>query len=218
MGLLENDPRDTGYIALYIAIKWYQDISSDAAIRIAEGKSNAKPGVKLTPEIFEQIKKVMQSPNFTNINGVVRRFRVNKYEIYKAIAKERFNDNTADEGVITISQIDVLLKRLKDKAEGCSGANCDKCYLDTLRDDGTTLCEMLCDLEFDEKCRPIKRNVRKSPHLSTKEYLIGDTTRKTFRIYDEVLKEMDKYIESRPQEKIQDIVSTALIRYIGRRS
>ena len=114
MGLIENDPRDTGYIALYIAIKWYQDISSEAAIRIAEGKSHAKPGVTLTPEIFEQVKKVIQNPNFNNIDSVARRFRVNKYDIFRAISKEKFNSTCADEGVITISQIDIQLKKLKD--------------------------------------------------------------------------------------------------------
>ena len=129
MGMVERDPRDMRYVALYIAIKWYQEITPEAAIRIAEGGSHTKPGVKLTPKAYLEIKKIIDSPNFYNIDNVARQFRVNKYDVLEALSKEKFKDKIYYEGVITISQIDIQLKKLKDKAENCNGASCEKMFL-----------------------------------------------------------------------------------------
>jgi len=217
MGLYEKDPRDRGYMALYLVTQWFQDISADTAIRIINGSSHVKPGQRLTPEIFEQIKKVIQSPNFTNINSVVRKFRVNKYEIYEALAKEKYGESkNADEGVITISQIDILLMKLKGKAENCNAGSCEKCALNSCTLGQATLCEMLCDMEFDASGKPVRVEKKGLKKIKINYNSLGDTKIKAFELYREVAEEFENHIKSHKDKKVRDIASAAIAEYLER--
>lgn len=214
MGLIENDPRDTAYVALYIAIKWYQEISSDAAIRIAYGQSNRKPGNKLTPEILEEIKKIIASPNFSNINSIVRQYRVNKYDVFEALEKDKVE--TTGEEVIIVPKIEFELKRLSKKANDCPGANCDTCVLNSLVFGENTFCEILCDLEFDAQGKLTQEKViPKSYRSHTVEDLSGEIIRKTYKLHKRADEEIHQYAKKN-QKKLQDVISLALMEYAER--
>lgn len=86
--MLEKDPRDIGYVALYIAIVWYTQITPEQAFRLALGKSSAKPGVPCTPEKLAIIKQIMQSPNFKNFANIEKKMRINRYDIIEALREE----------------------------------------------------------------------------------------------------------------------------------
>lgn len=88
MSLLENDPRDISYIALYVAIMWYKQISADEATNMANLKSAALPKQRLTPELLQAVKRIMNSPNFRNFNNIEKRLRVDRRDIMEALTKE----------------------------------------------------------------------------------------------------------------------------------
>ena len=213
MGLFENDPRDTGYIALLVAITWYCEISSEAAILIAQGRSHRLPGQKLTPKILAEIRKITNSPNFYNINALVKKYRVNKYEILEALGGKN-----ANEEVIKMSQADKLLKRLKDIAENCTAVDCEKCPLDKIVCGDNTLCETLSDTAVDGQGKlNIKRVRQMSDKCPTIDDLSGEVVKKTYRLYKQAADEIHTYIQRHPKEKTQDIVSLALLEYVERR-
>lgn len=214
MGLIENDPRDTSYVALFIAIKWYQEISSDAAIRIANGQSNRKPGNKLTPEILEEIKKIIASPNFSNINSIVRQYRVNKYDVFEALEKDKVE--TTGEEVIILPKIEYELKKLNKKANECPGANCDECVLNSLAFGENTLCEIICDLEFDsvgKLANAENRWVQESAGKCSSGLLSGKIKERGFEIYESILKMFDQYASEHKEKKKRDIINAALLEY-----
>lgn len=212
MGFTENDPRDTAYVALYTAIMWYCELSSEVALQIAKGKSHRLPGRKLTPELLTEIKKIMDSPNFYNVNSVVKKFRVNKYEILEAIGGKN-----ANEGVIPMSQVEKLLKRIKDIAENCTAVDCEKCPLDKLMCGEYTLCEILSDTALDGQGRLNLKRVRQvSDKCPTIEDLAGEVVKKTYRLYKQADDEIHRYVEKHPQEKQQDIISLALLEYFNK--
>ena len=76
-----RDDRELGYIALIICIVWYREISPESALRIACGKSNAKPGRQLTDTDLAEIKRVITSPNHKNMDNIERKYRVNRYDL-----------------------------------------------------------------------------------------------------------------------------------------
>ena len=86
--MLEKDPRDIGYVALYIAIAWYTQITPEQSISLALGKSSAKPGVPCTPEKLQIIKRIMRSPNFKNFANIEKKMRINRYDIIEALREE----------------------------------------------------------------------------------------------------------------------------------
>lgn len=200
MSYIEKDPRDTGYAALYLAIKWYRLIEPEAALRIAKGASSAKPGRKLTPQIREQINKIIDSTNFKNFNSIEKKYKINRYDIITS--EEAFD----------LGQIELLVKRLKNTAEGCSG-ECDKCYLNTQVTDNLTMCEYLCDIDLKNPQKVGNRLVQQS---AIKCNLEGATIKKGFEVYETVLGEFKEYIDSNPGKKVKDIVSAALLEYIER--
>jgi hypothetical protein len=212
MGVNERDPRDIGFIALFRAITWYCDITPEAALRIVAGQSHAKPGIKLTPEALAEIKKIIQSPNHKNINAVVRRFRVNKYEIYKALSGREYTD----EEVIIVPKIEAELKKLKDKAENCSAGNCDNCVLNTIMFGESTLCEILEDIKFDSQGKLVPGMKSVVYQKYTKSTLKGETKTKSFKLYKSAIDEFEKFLEKHKDEKIQDIASAALLEYVER--
>jgi hypothetical protein len=81
----EKDPRDTGYIALYVAVIWYKFLDADQSWRIIEGRCSAKPGKPLTPEILKAIIKIMQNPNYKNFRGVEQQFKVDERDVLEAL-------------------------------------------------------------------------------------------------------------------------------------
>lgn len=91
MGLLENDPRDTGYIALFTAITFYTEITPEQARRIAEGKSSMLPRNKLTPKTVEAVNKVIRHPSFSSYKNLEKRFRVSRYDIFEELKKQKAN-------------------------------------------------------------------------------------------------------------------------------
>lgn len=218
MSYIEDDPRDMGYVALYIAVKWYQDITPETAIRIANGKSIAMKEIKPTAETYQEIKKVILNPNFKDITHVCRRFRINKYKIYKMLSKERYGkvENTGEE-ILKMAQVENILKKLKDIAENCAG-DCNKCSLDTVIYKDITLCELLCDIEFDDKNRIIKSKVRQvSDKCPTVKDLQGPVIKKSYRLHEVAVSELDSYIKNNQNKKVQDVVSLALLEYISKR-
>ncbi|MEN6312773.1 MAG: hypothetical protein ABFD25_00840 [Clostridiaceae bacterium] len=215
MGLVEKDPREISYVALYVAIKWYTELSSDAALRIAQGNSHAKPGNKLTPEIFAEIKRIIDSPNFHTINGIVKKYRINKYDIFEALEGEK----NVNEEVLIVTQTERLLKRLKELAENCTAVDCEKCPLDKLMCGEYTLCEMLADTALDGQGKMKFTNVRQVPDkCPTVDDLAGDVIKKTYRLYKQADDEIHKYVEKHPREKQQDIISLALLEYVSKKN
>lgn len=213
MGLYESDPRDIGYIALYIAIKvWHQPISADTALRIAKGTSPAKKPELLTNEKYKQIKSIIEGPSFRSFNSLERRFRINRYNILARLGKEMFGEITTDEGVVSIMRIDILLKKLKEEAENCNATNCEKCFLDSESGNGLTWCEVICDMQFDERNRPIK--TLPGSKIRVEEILTGETESKGMRVYKTVLERLEVYLDKNRNAKLQDIVSEALLRYL----
>lgn len=213
MGLIENDPRDMGFVALYIAINWYCEISSETAYLIAYGKSNRLPGRRLTSTDIAEIKKITDSPNFHNINALVKKYRVNKYEILEALGGKN-----ANEEVVKMSQAEKLLKRLKAIAEDCTAVDCEKCPLDKLMCGEYTLCEVLSDMALDGQGRLSLKKVRpKSDHSPTVEDLSGEIVKKTYKLHKNAVDEMGRYKEKHPRDTLQDIVSLALLEYVGKR-
>lgn len=221
MGLMEKDPRDMGYVALYIAIKWYTEITSDSAIRIAQGKSHMVPAKKLTPEILAEIKKIMDSPNFYNIDSIVKKFRVNKYELLHALAIEKKKGKIADEEVFIVPKIESDLKRLSDRAKSCPAVNCETCVLNNIAYGEYTLCEILSDMEFDTQGKLVSHEnkaLQKTAKNCNTELLNGNTKTRGFEIYTNVLSEFDKFAGGHKDKKIRDIASRALLEYVSNNS
>lgn len=211
----KNDPRETAYLSLYIAVKWFQEITPEQARNIIRGSSHAKPGTKLTSAKFKRIKQVISSPNFVNMNSVSRKFRVNKYEVYQMLAKER-GENKNTEEVLVMAQVENLLKRLKNTAENCAG-DCEKCTLDGTIYENITLCELLCDIEFDEDNR-LKGKKRELQKNAINCKLEGDTKTRGFEVYQNVLDRLEDYMQQHKDKKVRDIVSAALLEYVSKKN
>ncbi len=85
----EYDPRDIGFIALYAAIVWHKELTPEQAIRLAEGKSGLKPSQKLTPELLEEILKIIRNPNFKRFEAIEGRFRISRYKIFEELKRQK---------------------------------------------------------------------------------------------------------------------------------
>lgn len=203
MSIHEVDPRHTAYIALFTAITWYRCIEPEAAWRIATGKSSAKPGVKVTPEIREQILAQMENPNFKSFDAIEKKFKINRYDII------------GSEEVLTLGQIEKHLKQIKTITETCNG-DCSKCFLDAEISENLTMCEFMQDLDFESPQKPKNRRVYKSKQLFTQDYLYGPTMVKAYRAYKKVNDAFEKYLYEHKAEKAQDIINKALLEYMER--
>ncbi len=90
MGLIENDPRNTGYTALFLAITWYREIDAEQAWRLATLKSPMKPAAKLTSEIIKEIAVSIRRPSFKkDFSTIERRFRINRYDIFQELKRQK---------------------------------------------------------------------------------------------------------------------------------
>lgn len=212
MGFYEKDPRNIGYIALFVAITWYKAIPSDAALRIAQGKSSAKPGVKLTPEMRERIYKIIYGSTFKNFNTIEKKFKVNRYDIV-AREEELFMSKAS----MLVQAVMEKFNALRKISEDCTASDCEGCLLNNMFSDEKTICDFLLDIDVDEQGRPVyvkNTNVHKCPQMSTIGIFQGSTSARRFRIYDNVMNEVNKYIAKHKEKKIQDIISAALLEYI----
>jgi hypothetical protein len=202
-----------------IAISWYEEISSDVAIRLAKGQSHRIHGRKLTPEMFAEMQKVMESPNFYKIESLVKKYRVNKYEIYKAIAKEKNMGENASGEALVINKADEGLKKAYDWTTKCEGCNCLNCVYDKVMFGEYTLCEILCALEFEGKTLVSTDNIglQKIAENCKRIKLEGKTKIRGFEIYESVLQEFDKLAKENAGTKKRDLVSRVLLDGIRKR-
>jgi hypothetical protein len=214
MGMIERDPRDVNYIALYTAIRWYEEISSEIAIRIARGSSHRKPGQHLTPEILAEIKRIIDGPNFTGVNTTVRKYRINKYEIFEAIAKEKGIKQKYVGGEALIMRIaDEGLKKASDWTKACEAHNCPNCIYDKITFGDYTLCDILIGLDFEGKnlVSHDDKDLHKNAQKCTKVKLEGKTKRMGFEVYENVLNELNELVSEHQSEKKKDIVSKVML-------
>ena len=86
---VENDPRDTGYIALAVSIIWYRAITPEQALRLAQGKSSMKGGRKLTPEVMEKIKVNLH--NGMTYKGIEKKYKISRYQIFEELKRQKCN-------------------------------------------------------------------------------------------------------------------------------
>jgi len=192
MHTYERDPRDIGYIALYIAATWYEELNPDKARRIALGRQRSKPGIRfITSEVEEKIRAIVSSPNFHNVNALVKRFRINKYDIYRIIGGEN-----AGEEAIVVSKVQALLLRLKNIASECTAVDCANCPLNQNIYGDVSLCDFLQNMQFDKDGRlvsienmDVHKKCTKSAH-----HFRGRVKSKGFRVYESALKKMEEYI------------------------
>jgi hypothetical protein len=211
MGLIENDPRNTAYIALLIAIKWYKYIEPEAAWRIALGKSSAKKGNKLTPETQEQIYKMVFGPTFRSFNVIEKKYKINRYDIIQS------------EEEVIMSQVKMAVTRVKEaikdlsaRGEKCTASNCESCVLNAMTSSGQTLCEIFCDIEFDEHGNPVyaeNQGVRKS---AIKCDFTGEPIKRGIELYKDVDAMLEQYKRDHKGKKVRDIINLALAEYISR--
>jgi hypothetical protein len=206
MSYHEKDPRDIGYAALCVACIWYKELSADTAIRIAQGSSIAKPGRKLTPELWEEIKKVIESPNFASINSIVKRFRVNKYEVYEMVAEEK-NRKSANKEVIMSDKVKQKLLWLKNYALDCEG-HCEDCPLNIdINREAKTLCEVIQEYGETQENKVLQE-------FAINCNLSGDTKIRGFEIYKGVIELYEEYTRQHRDKKIRDMTSRALLEYM----
>jgi len=215
MTLYERDPRDTGFIALYIAATWFEELSPDKARRIALGRVRSRPGVSaITPEAADRIRAIIGSPNFHNVGALVKRFRVNKYDVYRLIG-----GNDAKEEAVVVSKVQALLFRLKNTARECTAVDCEKCILNGNIYGDLSLCDFLENLQFDKDGRLVSvenMDVAQVSHRCPTKFS-GETMHKTFRVHKEAVEKIQGYLEKRPGNKVQDVISEALVEYVERR-
>lgn len=226
MGLIEVDPRQRAYAALAVAIAWYKEIDSEAAMRIVDDAVTVKREGILTPEIIAEAKDIIINKNTAKFNSFVMKNRINKYTVLKEIGLELFDENNfiPDEGVISALNIAEILRKmnkgLKDlqkNSEQCNGNNCDKCPLDMDIGDSMTLCEWLMEMEFNEKGVPLKRASLAVPLIRYDEILQGETTTRHYRIFNNVMDKIKPYLENHKKDKMHNIVNKALLDYIEKR-
>lgn len=226
MGLIEVDPRQRAYAALAVAIAWYKEIDSEAAMRIVDDAVTVKREEALTPEIISEAKRKIMKPKTTNFNSFTKKHRVNKYTILKAIGTEMFGEENfiPDEGVISALNIAEILRKmnkglkdLQENSEHCNGNNCDKCPLDMDIGDSMTLCEWLMEMEFNEKGVPLKRASLALPAIKYDDVLKGKVVPHTYKIYENVMNEINEYFNKNKYARKSDFVNRAFMEYARKR-
>jgi hypothetical protein len=76
------------YMALYVAIIWYIQITPEQAFRIVDERSNMKKMCRVvTPELAARIRKIARSPCFKSMDRLCRRFGISEDTI-KDILRE----------------------------------------------------------------------------------------------------------------------------------
>jgi hypothetical protein len=209
MGMHERDPRQIAYVALFIAIRWHRQLEPEQAWRIATGKSSAKVGVKVTPELKQRILKLTENPNFRTFNTIEKKFKINRYDII-----------TSEEEII-VSKGNMLIKgmaegfnELRKLSNNCIASDCEGCFLNNSMDGNKTLCEILMDIEIDEQGKPVYSTKRQLQRTIENYSLSGKARVKAFYIYDSVIEKFEKYMKKNKDKKIMDIASMALIEYM----
>ena len=211
MGFHEKDPRQIAYIALFVAITWYKSIDPEQALRIARGRSSAKPGCKVTPELRQQIMRLTENPNFRTFNGIEKKFKINRFDI---IAKEE--EIIMSKGNMLIKGIMEGFNELRKLSNNCIASDCEGCFLNNSMDGNKTLCEILMDVEIDEQGKPVYSTKRQLQQIVKNYNLSGEPKIKTFQFYSSALDAFEKYLERNKDRKIRDIISVALMEYMER--
>jgi hypothetical protein len=208
-------PCNRGYIALYLAIIWAKEITSETALRLADGVSNAKYSNPITPEIMEEARRLLKNSNSTNLNSLVKKYNINKYEVIDRLAGEIFTDYIPDEGVITVMRINELMKKLQVYANQCNETNCNNCILNADIGEGESLCGLFSFMEFDDKGNPILP-VKGMPKVPIKRYLQGKPEIKSFRVYPPVSEKLEKHLQRNRVISKQDLVNIAIVEHIAK--
>lgn len=85
---MDKDKTMINYMALFVAIVWYVQITPEQAFRIVEGHSNMKKMCRVvTPELAAKIRKICSSPCFKSMDRLCKRFGVSE-ETVKEILRE----------------------------------------------------------------------------------------------------------------------------------
>jgi hypothetical protein len=211
MGMHERDPRQIAYVALFIAIRWHRQLEPEQAWRIATGKSSAKVGVKVTPELKQRILKLTENPNFRTFNTIEKKFKINRYDII-----------TSEEEII-VSKGNMLIKgmaegfnELRKLSNNCIASDCEGCFLNNSMDGNKTLCEILMDIEIDEQGKPVYSTKRQLQQIVKSYNIDGKPRTRTFQFYSSALEKFEAYLKKHDDKKTRDIVSVALMEYMER--
>jgi len=234
MGMTEKDPRQIAYIALLVAITWYKLIDSEQALRIARGRSSAKPGRKLTPELREQIMKLTENPNFRTFNGIEKKFKINRFDIIESEGKWQMIkiDSLINRIMValinsteqTIKQdVIPILKIIKKLCTECAALECEKCTANRIMCGKLTFCDKIMEVEPTlEESKELLENLKISivrqlcDNCATYTDLGGRAVKRSVRIDEKVIEKIDKYLEYHPQLKNQDFYSFASLEYMER--
>jgi hypothetical protein len=81
-----DDTTMYNWLALYVAIIWYAQITPEQAFRIVENRSNMKKMCRIvTPELAAKIRKICSSPCFWNMDRLCKRFGVDKETVHEIL-------------------------------------------------------------------------------------------------------------------------------------
>lgn len=79
-----------GYLALYITITWYKELTPEQAFRIMSGKSKTKPPCKnITLEMVIELNRVLLSKNFKSFDKLEQKYRIDRYTIVAIVNEYR---------------------------------------------------------------------------------------------------------------------------------
>jgi hypothetical protein len=212
MSMTEHDPRDVGYLALYIgAKKWHTVITAESLLRIANGSSTAKPPAKLTPELKAELQKIINAPGFNGFKTLEKKYRVSRYELITS------------EEVLIVSKANVIIKSIKEKidelrklSDDCIASHCEECFLNNLICVDKTFCDILMAIELDENGKPVYSQKKELQQTIEKYSLSGKGKGKAFHLHNNVIEKFDRYCETHKDKKIMDMVSVALMEYMER--
>lgn len=164
---------------------------------------------------MEEARRLFRNSNASNLNSLVKKHNVSKYEVIDRLAKEVFKDYVPDEGVIIVMRINELMKKLQVYANQCNGTNCNNCVLNADIGEGESLCGLFSFMEFDDKGNPILP-VKGMPNIPIKKYLQGKPELKSFRIYHPVSEKLDEHYQKKRVISKQDLVNIAILEHIAK--
>lgn len=91
-----DNSTNNGYIALYLAIIWYRELTVEEAFRMIEYKYKVKPECKeITNSMLAAIDKIVRNKDFKRTNKAMdrleRRFKADRYRIFEELSRYRKN-------------------------------------------------------------------------------------------------------------------------------
>jgi len=92
--IFSRNPMENNYLALFISIVWYRELTPEESFRIIEGNSKMKPECrKITPEMIERMHKITSSKNFRSWDKLEYTFKVNRRKIVELLKEYRNSQN-----------------------------------------------------------------------------------------------------------------------------